>query len=48
MFVYYRENIGEKDEEGQPNVGLVVPLLNVYAYVLGAIALAFPPGSRSA
>ena len=42
LVVYYREHLHEKDEDGRPNVGLIVPLLNVYAYVLGAIALALP------
>ena len=42
LLVYYYEHIGEQDEEGRPNVGLMVPLLNVYAYVLGGIALALP------
>ena len=32
-----------RDDEGEPNVGLVVPVLNVHAYILGAIALALPP-----
>ncbi|HWG04995.1 MAG TPA: DUF4010 domain-containing protein, partial [Beijerinckiaceae bacterium] len=30
------------DEDGRPNIGLVVPLLNIYAYVLGPMALALP------
>ncbi len=29
--------------DGEPNVGLVVPILNVLAYLLGAVALALPP-----
>jgi uncharacterized membrane protein (DUF4010 family) len=43
LAIYYRQHVGERDEEGEPNVGLVVPVLNMHAYVLGAIALAFPP-----
>jgi uncharacterized membrane protein (DUF4010 family) len=43
LLVFYREHIRERDEQGQPNVGLMVLLLNVHAYLLGAIALALPP-----
>jgi uncharacterized membrane protein (DUF4010 family) len=42
LFVYYQQHVREQDEQGEPNVGLVVPLLNVHAYLLGAIALALP------
>jgi uncharacterized membrane protein (DUF4010 family) len=42
LYVYYQRHVGEKDEEGEPNVGLVVPVLNVKAYVLGPLALALP------
>jgi uncharacterized membrane protein (DUF4010 family) len=43
LAVFYRQHVGERDEDGEPNVGLVVPVLNVHAYLLGAIALALPP-----
>jgi uncharacterized membrane protein (DUF4010 family) len=51
LFIYYRahvrEHVGEQNQEneetGEPNAGLVIPLLNVLAYVLGAVALALPP-----
>jgi len=43
LAVFYRQHVGERDEEGEPNVGLVVPALNVHAYLLGPIALALPP-----
>jgi uncharacterized membrane protein (DUF4010 family) len=43
LVVYYRSHVLEHDEKGRPNVGIVVPLLNVHAYLLGAIALALPP-----
>ena len=43
LLVFYREHVKEHDEPGEPNVGLVVPLLNVLAYLLGAVALALPP-----
>jgi uncharacterized membrane protein (DUF4010 family) len=42
LLVFYREHIRERDEHGQPNVGLMVLLMNVHAYLLGAIALALP------
>ena len=42
LLVFYREHIRERDEQGQPNVGLMVLLLNVHAYLLGAVALALP------
>jgi uncharacterized membrane protein (DUF4010 family) len=42
LLVFYREHIRERDEQGRPNVGLMVLLLNVHAYLLGAIALALP------
>jgi uncharacterized membrane protein (DUF4010 family) len=41
LVTFYREQIHERDEDGQPNVGLMAVLLNLYAYSLGAIALAF-------
>jgi uncharacterized membrane protein (DUF4010 family) len=43
LFVYYRAHLKEPDETGETNVNLVVPLLNLHAYVLGAVALALPP-----
>ena len=42
LLVFYREHVRERDEHGQPNVGLMVLLLNVHAYLLGAVALALP------
>src|SRR5580658_1953745 len=42
LFVYYQRHVCEPDEEGESNVGLVVPVLNVHAYLLGAITLAMP------
>jgi uncharacterized membrane protein (DUF4010 family) len=42
LFVYYQRHVCEPDEEGESNVGLVVPVVNVHAYVLGAITLALP------
>ena len=43
LAVFYRQHIGERDDKGEPNVGLVVPALNVQAYLLGPVALALPP-----
>jgi uncharacterized membrane protein (DUF4010 family) len=43
MTVYYRQHLSEPDESGRHNVGIMVILLNVFAYVLGAVAVAFPP-----
>ena len=43
LAVFYHRHVGEQDEEGEPNVALVVPVLNVHAYLLGAVALALPP-----
>ena len=47
LVVYYGAHVKEHEQDadppGEPNVGLVVPLLNVLAYVLGAVALALPP-----
>ena len=40
---YYWRHLGETDAEGLPNVGLMVPLCNVLAYLLGPVALAEPP-----
>jgi len=42
LFVYYQRHVREPDEEGEPNVGLVVPVLNVQAYLLGPITLGLP------
>ena len=42
LFIYYQRHAGEPDEAGESNVGLVVPVLNVHAYLLGAITLALP------
>ncbi len=43
LIVYYRAYVGAIDEQGEPNVGIVVPILNIHAYLLGAVALALPP-----
>ncbi len=43
LTIFYRQHVREPAEKGEPNVGLVVLVLNVHAYLLGAIALALPP-----
>jgi len=43
LATYYRRHIREQDGKAETNVELVVPILNVHAYLLGAIALALPP-----
>ena len=43
LVVYYRAYLSVADEQDEPNVGIVVPILNVLAYLLGAVALALPP-----
>jgi uncharacterized membrane protein (DUF4010 family) len=40
---YYWRHLGETDADGFPNVGLMVPICNVLAYLLGPVALAEPP-----
>jgi len=40
---YYWRHVEETDPEGRPNVGLMVPICNILAYLLGPIALAEPP-----
>jgi uncharacterized membrane protein (DUF4010 family) len=40
---YYWRHVAETDAEGRPNVGLMVPICNVLAYLLGPIALTEPP-----
>ncbi len=43
LLVYYRVHVTEHERSDEPNAGIVIPLLNVVAYLLGAIALALPP-----
>jgi len=42
LLVYYQRHVREQDDLGEPNVGLVVLILNVLAYLLGPISLALP------
>jgi len=43
LVMYYRTHLAEPDETGETRANLIVPLLNVHAYLLGAVALALPP-----
>src|SRR5437764_789270 len=40
---YYWRHVEEIDSEGRPNVGLMAPICNVLAYLLGPIVLVEPP-----
>ena len=42
LTVFYSKHIRESDEQGEPNVGIVVLLLNVHSFLLGAVTLALP------
>ena len=42
LFTFYRERVRQETSEQEPRRSIVVPLLNVHAYLLGAIALATP------
>ncbi|MBI5131011.1 MAG: DUF4010 domain-containing protein [Rhodopseudomonas palustris] len=42
LAMFYSVHLRERDEKGERNAGLVVLLLNVHAYLLGAVALALP------
>ena len=43
LAISYHQHLGDRDEKDERNIGLIVPVLNVHAYILGAIALALPP-----
>jgi uncharacterized membrane protein (DUF4010 family) len=43
LVIYYRAHLAEPDETGETRTAIVVPLLNVHAYLLGAVVLALPP-----
>ena len=42
LFAFYREKVATRDQKEESNAGLMVPLCNVQAYLVGAVALAFP------
>ena len=43
LLLYYRDRLSTVDATGTPNAGLIVPLSNLLAYVLGPVTLAAPP-----
>lgn len=43
LALFYWRHLGEADAEGQPNVGLMVPICNWLAFLLGPVTLAAPP-----
>ncbi|MDA8049787.1 MAG: DUF4010 domain-containing protein [Rhodospirillales bacterium] len=43
LALYYARHMTETDAEGFPNVGLMVPVCNLLALLLGPVALAEPP-----
>jgi uncharacterized membrane protein (DUF4010 family) len=43
LAIFYGRHIREQDANTETNFELIVPMLNVHAYLLGAIALALPP-----
>jgi uncharacterized membrane protein (DUF4010 family) len=43
LALYYWRHLGEIDEAGRPNVGLVVPACNLLAFLVGPMVLTQPP-----
>jgi uncharacterized membrane protein (DUF4010 family) len=43
LAIYYGKHVTETDPDGFPNVGLMVPICNVLAFLLGPVALSEPP-----
>src|SRR5690349_7619381 len=42
LFAFYRDRVSLREGKDEPNAGLMIPLCNVQAYLLGAVSLAFP------
>ena len=42
LAIYYLRHVGEREPDGTPNVGLVVPACNILAFLIGPIAFAEP------
>jgi uncharacterized membrane protein (DUF4010 family) len=42
LTIFYRQHFGEPDDTGEPSAAIIIPLLNVHAYLLGAVTLALP------
>ena len=43
LALYYWRHMDEREADGQPNVGLMVPVCNLLAFLLGPVTLALPP-----
>lgn len=43
LTTYYWRHLGDADIDGRPNVGLMVPLCSVLAYLIGPVTLVEPP-----
>jgi len=41
--IFYRQHLRDRGDDGENHAALIVPILNLKAYALGAIALALPP-----
>src|ERR1700682_5800981 len=42
LAIFYAVHIRKRDGQDEPNVSIVVPVLNVHAYLLGAVTFALP------
>jgi uncharacterized membrane protein (DUF4010 family) len=42
LITFYLRHLSEQDETGENSASLIIPLLNVHAYLLGAVTLALP------
>lgn len=43
LAIYYGQRVSERDAQGQPVVGLMVPVCNIIAFILGPATIAEPP-----
>jgi uncharacterized membrane protein (DUF4010 family) len=41
--IFYRQHLNDRGDDRENHAALIVPILNIKAYVLGAISLALPP-----
>jgi uncharacterized membrane protein (DUF4010 family) len=42
LAIFYSQHVGKHGHDDEPNVGVVILVLNVHAYILGAIVFALP------
>jgi uncharacterized membrane protein (DUF4010 family) len=42
LLVYYRDHLQSRDDPAEPSAGLMVPICNLHAFLLGPICLALP------